>query len=90
MTAITITTPGGAGGPPAESGPIDALKCDLRALRSIHRHLCILSEDYGDDVAGQYLGNAASWSAQAIDRLAICGRSLQAHQPSHGQTTPTF
>lgn len=76
MTAAAL--PGGAGAPPAESAPIDALECDLRALKSIHRHLCILSEDYGDDVAGQYLDDAASWSAQAIDRLAIIARSLQA------------
>ncbi len=77
-------TPGGAGGPPAES----ALTSDLRALRSIHRHLCILSEDYEDDVAGQYLDDAASWSAQAIDRIAIIARSLQATHHPTTKTTP--
>ena len=77
MTAPAVP-PGSAGGPPAES----ALASDLRALRSIHRHLCILSEDYGDDVAGQYLDEAASWSAQALDRLAIIARSLAAQPPS--------
>ena len=79
MTAAA--TPGGAGGPPAES----ALTCDLRALRSIHRHLCILADDYADVTAGTYLGDAANSTALAIDRLAIFGRSLQAPQPANSQ-----
>ncbi len=68
-------TPGGAGGPPAES----ALTSDLRALRSIHRHLCILSEDYeADSFASSSLGIAARWTETAIERIAILGRSLPA------------
>ena len=41
-----------------------------RPLRSIHRHLCILSEDYADWSAGNYLGDAANSTALAIGRLA--------------------
>ena len=61
-----------------EGGPIDALESDIRALRSIHRHLCILSDDYGDAVTGKSLDNAAYWTEQAIDRLAIHARCLKA------------
>ena len=54
----------------ATAGAVAALECDLRALRSIHRHLCILSEDYADWSAGNYLGDAANSTALAIGRLA--------------------